>query len=435
MQRSVVIGRARRGRAGVWWSRLPAPFLPASSGPVRFWQDRGRVAAKCALAAMAAWAVAHYAVGQQDPYFAPLAALLGVSPTVARSLRQGLQYVAGFVLGAVLSIPVALLLGPSIAGIAVVVLAGVVIGSWRRLGGQSTQVTVTALFVLLIGGYQPLHYLAPRLIDVSIGVAIGLAVNVLVFPPLQLRPAEHAVRQWGDDFAAALDDLAGAAAGQDSAGKSWPGHDRQLSEAAEQARAAARNARESLRWNPRAKVERAVPRPDGAVLDSLEELTARTRAIARVLLDAAGWCPWRRPRPATAGHRRRSPGIASRRCCGPSACAPVRQGAPADSARPRPGTAGSGHQVPGHLDGAAGAGVGDHHLIASRRTCTTCPARWCGTEYWPASNDTSDIASTRRVTPSAAVNGTAGSGCSRDRSSASISAGGRRVIRCARAFT
>ncbi len=287
MQRSVVIGRARRGRPGAWWSRLPAPFQPASSGPVRFWQDRGRVAVKCALAAMAAWALARYAVGQHDPYFAPLAALLGVSPTVARSLREGLQYVAGFLLGAALAIPVALLLGPSIAGIAVVVLAGVVIGSWRWLGGQSTQVTFSALFVLLIGGYQPLHYLTPRLIDVSIGVVVGLAVNVLVFPPLQLRPAEHAVRQWGDDLAGALDDLAGAAAGQDSPGKSWPGHDRQLSEAAQQARAAARNARESLRWNPRAKVERAVPRPDGAVLDSMEELTARTRAIARVLLDAA----------------------------------------------------------------------------------------------------------------------------------------------------
>ena len=172
------------------------------------------MAAKCALAAMAAWALARYAAGQQDPYFAPLAALLGVSPTVARSVREGLQYVAGFVLGAVLSIPVALVLGPSIAGIAVVVLAGVVIGGWRRLGGQSTQVTFTALFVLLIGGYQPLHYLTPRLIDVGIGVVIGLAVNALVFPPLQLRPAEHAVRQWGDDIAAALDDLAGAAAGR-----------------------------------------------------------------------------------------------------------------------------------------------------------------------------------------------------------------------------
>jgi uncharacterized membrane protein YccC len=286
MQRSVVIGRTRRCGGGAWWSRLPAPFQPASSGPVRYWQDRVRVAAKCALAAMAAWALARYAAGQQDPYFAPLAALLGVSPTVARSVREGLQYVAGFVLGAVLSIPIALVLGPSIAGIAVVVLAGVVIGSWRRLGGQSTQVTFTALFVLLIGGYQPLHYLTPRLIDVGIGVVIGLAVNALVFPPLQLRPAEHAVRQWGDDVASALDDLADAAAGRYSPG-SWPRHDRQLSGAAEQARAAVGNARESLRWNPRARVERAVPRPDGAVLDSLEELTARTRAVARVLLDTA----------------------------------------------------------------------------------------------------------------------------------------------------
>ena len=91
----------------------------------------------------------------------------------------------------------------------------------------------------------------------------------------------------GRDVAAALDDLASAAAGRYSPGKSWPQHERRLSEAAEQARAAARNARESLRWNPRARVERAVPRPDGVVLDSLEELTARTRAVARVLMDAA----------------------------------------------------------------------------------------------------------------------------------------------------
>jgi Fusaric acid resistance protein-like len=287
MQRSVVIGQTRRGGPGPWWSRLPVPLQPASSGPVRYWQDRGRLAAKCALAAVAAWALARYAAGQHDPYFAPLAALAGVSPTVARSLREGIQYVAGFVLGAVLAIPVAVVLGPSIAGIVVIVLAGVVIGSWRRLGGQSTQVTFTALFVLLIGGYQPLHYLTPRLIDVGIGVVTGLAVNVLVFPPLQLRPAEHAVRQWGDDVAAALEDLADAAAGRYSPGQSWPRHERRLSTAAEQARAATRNARESLRWNPRAKVERAVPRPDGVVFDSLEELTARTRAVARVLLDAA----------------------------------------------------------------------------------------------------------------------------------------------------
>jgi hypothetical protein len=43
-----------------------------------------------------------------------------------------------------------------------------------------------------------------------------------------------------------------------------------------------------------------VPRPDGAVLDSPEELTARTRAVARVLLDAAA-ADERRSLPASFG--------------------------------------------------------------------------------------------------------------------------------------
>ena len=150
--------------------------------------------------------------------------------------------------------------------------------------------TFTALFVLLLGGNQPFHYITHRMIDVGIGVATGLAVNVLVFPPLQLRPAEHAIRQWGEEIAHALEDLSGAVADPDSGVQSWTRHDRQLTAAAERARAAVRHARESLRWNPRAKAGRTVPRPDGAVLDSLEELTARIRAIARSLPDitAAG---------------------------------------------------------------------------------------------------------------------------------------------------
>ena len=77
------------------------------------------------------------AAGQHDPYFAPLAALAGVSPTVGRSLREGIQYVAGFALGAMLAIPVAVVLGPSIAGIAVIVLAGVVIAAGGDWAGRA----------------------------------------------------------------------------------------------------------------------------------------------------------------------------------------------------------------------------------------------------------------------------------------------------------
>jgi uncharacterized membrane protein YccC len=271
----------RRARS----SRLATPFRPASSGPVRYWQDRARLAVKGAFAAAAAWVLAKYAAGQPDPYFAPLAALLGVYSTVARSLRESIQYIAGFLLGAALAIPVGMLLGPGTAGIAVIVLAGMLIASWRRLGDQSAQVTFTALFALLLGGHQPLHYVTHRMGEVAIGVVTGLVINIAVFPPLQLRPAEHAVRQWGGDIADALVVLGNAVTDPRRGGQLWPRHDEQLSTSAEQTRAAVRHARESLRWNPRASVSRRVPRPDAAVLDALEELTTRTRAVARSLLD------------------------------------------------------------------------------------------------------------------------------------------------------
>lgn len=279
-------------------SRLAVPFRPASSGPVRYWQDRTRLAVKGAIAAVVAWVLAKYAAGQPDPYFAPLAALLGVYPTVARSLRESTQYIAGFVLGAALAVPVGMLLGAGTAGIAVIVLAGMLIASWRRLGDQSAQVTFTALFALLLGGHQPLHYVTHRMSEVAIGVITGLVINIAVFPPLQLRPAEYAVRQWGNDVADALDALAAAVTAPGRGGRLWPQHDRQLSSSAEQARAAARHARESLRWNPRASVSQQVPRPDGAVLGALEELTTRTRALARLLLDTtAEGTPSRIPPP------------------------------------------------------------------------------------------------------------------------------------------
>jgi len=282
---SSIAGRARQPLKKLWSSRLAVPFRPASSGPVRYWQDQVRLAVKAAIAAVGAWALARYAAGQPGPYFAPLAALLGVYPTVARSLREGLSYVAGFLLGAGLAIPAGVLLGPGMVAIAVVVVAGILVSGWRRLGDQGPQVTFTALFALLVGGSAPLGYVTHRMIDVGIGVATGIAVNVLLFPPLQLRPAEHAISQWGDDIASALEDLSSAAADPGSGMKSWPRHDRQLTVAAERARAAAKHARESLRWNLRATARQAVPPPDSRVLDSLEVLTARIRAVARSLPD------------------------------------------------------------------------------------------------------------------------------------------------------
>ncbi len=275
--------------------RLTDVLRPAASGPVRYWQERVRLVVKGTIAAVAAWALAKYVAGQADPYFAPLAALFGVYPTVARSLREAVQYVAGFLLGAALAIPVGMLVGPGTAGIAIIVLAGMLISSWRRLGDQNAQVIFTALFALLLGGHQPFNYVMHRGAEVAIGIVTGLVVNVVIFPPLQLRPAECAMRVWGEDIAAAFDALAEAARNPEAARRSWPRHDRQLTVAAEQARAAARNARDSLRWNPRARLRPSVRPPDGAVVESLEALTARIRAVARSLLAPANTEPAQLP--------------------------------------------------------------------------------------------------------------------------------------------
>lgn len=71
--------RTRQPLKRMWSSRLAVPVRPASAGPVRYWQDQARLAVKAAIAAVGAWALARYAVGQSGPYFAPLAALLGVT--------------------------------------------------------------------------------------------------------------------------------------------------------------------------------------------------------------------------------------------------------------------------------------------------------------------------------------------------------------------
>ncbi|MFG2250345.1 aromatic acid exporter family protein [Spirillospora sp. NPDC048823] len=174
------------------------PGLRSRLKPVagrRYRGERLKLTLKAVVAASVAWLVARYLVGHPQPYFAPLAALLGVYPTVAWSLTESLAYGAGFAVGAGIAIPVGLLIGPNTFGIAVVLFVGMMIAGWRRLGDQSPQVAFIALFALLFGGHQVVDYVWPRLGDVGIGLAIGLAVNVLIFPPLYVRRGEYAIAE------------------------------------------------------------------------------------------------------------------------------------------------------------------------------------------------------------------------------------------------
>lgn len=248
--------------------------------------------AKATVAAAAAWWLARVLPGHAEPYFASLAALLGVYPTVPRSLRESARYALGFLLGALLGVPVALLLGPTVWGIIAVVPATLLVASWRKLAGQGIQVPFTALFVLLASGGKPVAFTVPRLVDVAIGVVTGLLVNAAVPPALRRQEAAQAVYRLGCRTAELLQDTAeeirqgqffGAA---HRTQRALAVHQTTFEVAEAQATAA-----ESHRLNPRSRLSRARdPRPARTALEALYAAAEQSRVITRAARRVGGDC-------------------------------------------------------------------------------------------------------------------------------------------------
>src|ERR1700677_3750288 len=139
------------------------------------------LATKAAIAAGIAWAVALLADPHSRPYFAPLAVILIVQPTVYDSLSRALQRVIGVVLGVAAALAVNHFLTPSGWSIGIIVFAGLLIGWGVRLGPQgAVQVPVSALLVFAVGSATP-DYAGIRIVDTLIGSAVAV-VAVLATP-------------------------------------------------------------------------------------------------------------------------------------------------------------------------------------------------------------------------------------------------------------
>ena len=140
------------------------------------------LATKAAVAAGIAWAVALLADPHSRPYFAPLAVILIVQPTVYDSLSRAFQRVAGVVLGVAAALAVSHFLTPSGWSIGIIVFAGLLLGWSLRLGPQGVvQVPVSALLVFAVGSATP-DYGGRRVVETLIGSAIAV-LAVLVSPP------------------------------------------------------------------------------------------------------------------------------------------------------------------------------------------------------------------------------------------------------------
>ena len=139
------------------------------------------LAAKTAIAAGLAWVAALAADPHSRPYFAPLAVLLVVQPTVYHSLSRAFQRVAGVVVGVAAALAVSHFLAPSAWSIGIIIFAGLLLGWTARMGSQgAVQVPVSALLVFLVGRATP-GYGGERIADTLIGA--GVAVIAVLLSP------------------------------------------------------------------------------------------------------------------------------------------------------------------------------------------------------------------------------------------------------------
>jgi hypothetical protein len=148
---------------------------------------------KCVLAATAAWWFATAVMSSEMPFLAPWTALLTVHATVYRSFARGVQTTVSSGLGVLLSYLIGAFLGVELWTFALALLVGLVASRLWWIRDEGIAIATTAVFVLGSGFGEQAPLLTDRLVEVGVGVAFGILVNVLVVPPLRDAQASRYV--------------------------------------------------------------------------------------------------------------------------------------------------------------------------------------------------------------------------------------------------
>ncbi|WIB32637.1 FUSC family protein [Curtobacterium sp. MCSS17_005] len=252
-------------------------------------QPRLLHAGKAAAAAVIAWFVAQHipGVAAEYPYYAPLGAVVAMQTTVFAGIRSGVQTLVGIALGILIAAFTMWVGDPGFLAIALAVGVGVLVGGFRVLGEGSSWVSTAALFVLLVGGAHAEGYSLGYLVQMAVGVVVGLLVNFLVFPPLHFWDAEHRIDAVNGVLADHLDGLAAVLEEGKRDEKAWDHQQDRLDRAIADVRSRVAIAHESRRLNPRGALRgsRARLQKDGGRFRALERVawytTDLTELVAR----------------------------------------------------------------------------------------------------------------------------------------------------------
>lgn len=272
-------------RSGRYWRGLWGRLRDAAGTPGV--QTDATQVVKAVVAAVAAWLLADHVLGLGQAFLAPWTALLTVHATVYRSLSRGAQSVGATVLGIGLAYVAVLVLGPSVWALGVSLLIGLGLARLGVLRDEGVTVATTALFVLTAGDTSDEVMLTDRLLDVLLGVGIGVLVNLVVLPPVNDRRAQQLVDRINAEMGELMQQMAEEMreSWTEERSRAWIESTRDMDTRIDTGWQLVRHARESSWWNPRRLVSSRVGDPTQyeQVLRRLEDGVAQLRAVARTV--------------------------------------------------------------------------------------------------------------------------------------------------------
>ena len=266
--------------------------------------------AKGVIAATGAWWVSDAVLDSQMPFLAPWTALLTVHATVYRSFSRGVQTTIASTIGVGVSFLIGNYLGVGIWTFALAMFVGLAGARLSWIRDEGVAIATTAIFILGSGfdSQQPL--LVDRLLELALGVAVGLAVNLLMVPPLRDRQAARYIDSVNRQMGEVLTDMSDqfSHSWDAEAAQEWFERTESMSRELESAWQTVRFARESRRINPRIairakRLRRRADTADSAEKESYENILFRAdegishlRNLARTLREASSsereWNTW-----------------------------------------------------------------------------------------------------------------------------------------------
>ncbi|MFE0451264.1 aromatic acid exporter family protein [Streptomyces sp. NPDC058914] len=242
---------------------------------------------RSATAATIAYVVALRLSPEAAPLTAPLTALLVVQVTLYATLTNGVRRVNSVVAGVLVAIAFSLLVGLTWWSLALLIVASLAVGHLVRVDEYVPEVAISAMLVLGVTAHGDLAW--ARVLETLIGAVVGLAINLLLPPPVWVEEAGESIEGLARRVRQLMLRLGEQAAGRPAVEQAAARlHEaRRLDHDIVQVDASLRQAEDSLRLNPRVReglLHRVVLRTG---LDTLEICTVVLRVLARSLTDLA----------------------------------------------------------------------------------------------------------------------------------------------------